>query len=136
MKQWSVQIPDWKKLWIQQFYFKPTYLGVLEGTIRYINQETISCLPEKANAIFRVSRTAVYFQMPTAEHLERPLPDFLCMALVTSKPVEDETYDEYTLYSRVVCCWFTNDLNRTVGDLIRDGIHPFPWEKYAENWGV
>lgn len=137
---WTVKVTGWRELHIEQFYVKPTYLGVMEGSTRGINRAILQHLPKRASAVFCGGPDAdaipVHFTPLSEEQMDCPLPDFLCMALVTSEPVRDETYDEDTTHSRVVCCWFTSDLDRSIEAILLGGIHPFPWDACAQNWGV
>lgn len=138
--RWQVHIPRWKELGIEQFHVAPSYLGVLEGSTESVNKEIVEELPARAGAIFCGKRAAgmipIHYAKPTEAEMRKPFPDFLCMALAISEPVKDETFDDETLYSRVVCCWFTGDLNRSIEALLLDGIQPFAWDDYAQNWGV
>lgn len=65
--------------------------------------------------------------------LAKPLPDFLCLALLHSTPVKDETLDDDTIYSRCVYAWFTSNLSLEVNELLKTGIRRFAWEKHALN---
>jgi hypothetical protein len=140
LPSWTINIPGWKELEIEQFHASPTYMGVLEGNTQIINRAIIGELSERAAAVFCGRRKAglipVHFQQPNEPEMQNPFPAFLCMALAMAAPVQNDDMDDDTLYSRVACCWFTNDLNRNIESLILEGIRPFSWDDYAQNWGV
>lgn len=58
------------------------------------------------------------------------------MTLVRAGPVKDKTYDEDTLWSEVICCWFADSISKDITTMILAGIRPFPWEKFAKNGGI
>ena len=134
-----LKVPHWRDLGIETFHVVPTYHRVLEGSTVGINRHIIRHLPERVMGIFFRGRAAgatpIHFRQPSAAEMKRPFPDFLCMALATSGPVMDKTYDEDTMWSQVVCCWFTNDIDCGLQPLLRAGIRRFRWDDYAENCG-
>jgi len=78
----------------------------------------------------------VHFVTPAIEELKQRLPGFLCMALVRSEPIKDATYDEDTMWSEAVCCWFADSISQDINSMIIAGIRPFAWEKFAKNDGM
>jgi hypothetical protein len=53
------------------------------------------------------------------------LPGFICIVLLTSSPVMDDTYDDEVLYSRLVYCWFAEAIDLPVDQLLKNAIQPF-----------
>ena len=139
-RSWQIEIPGHGQLTIQGFHLEPTYGGFSEGNVFGANRAICSKLRELAVTTFYGKRDpneiGVHFVTPTIEELKQPLPGFLCMALVRSEPIKDATYDEDTLWSEVVCCWFTDDVSQNINSMILAGIRAFPWEKFAKNGGV
>lgn len=139
-RSWQIEIPGHGQLTVQGFYLEPTYRGFSEGNVFGANRAICSKLRERAGTTFYGKRDpneiGVYFEVPSIEELKQRLPGFLCMALVRSAPIKDTTYDEDTLWSEVVCCWFTNSISQDINSMIISGIRPFAWEKFAKNDGI
>ena len=139
-RSWQIEIPGLGQMTMLGFHLKPTYRGFVEGNVFGANRAICSELPERAGGVFYgkrdLSEIGVHFTIPAIEELKQRLPGYICMALVRSDPIKDKTYDEDTLWSEVICCWFTDSISQDITSMILAGIRPFPWEKFAKNGGV
>lgn len=135
-----VAIPGLGELIVEGFHLEPTYRGFVAGSILGINRAVCSRLPERAGTIFYGKRDpseiGMHFVVPTIEELKQRLPGYVCMALLRAEPIRDKTYDDDTLWSEVVCCWFADDVSQDINFMILAGIRPFAWEKFAKNDGI
>lgn len=137
LPKWRVAIPRWRELAVEKVHIEPTYLGYLEGTTEFINRNLFQKLRKRAG--FLVGATSekevvpFYTRPVPASAMVKPLPDFLCLALLYSTPVQDKTLDEDTTSSRCVYAWFTSDLSVGIDELLRTGIRRFAWDKHAVN---
>ncbi len=155
MPRWTVKIPRWKTLQVQEFHVEATYAGFLEGTTEGINQLFVSHVQRRVERIFfaysdmleaaanrRSKKSAsektqtqrpIHFRQPTPSEMKRPLPSYLCMAAVTAAPVKGKDLGPDTIYSKVICCWLAAALSGNIESLIQKGIRPFDWDAIAEN---
>lgn len=139
-RSWELDIPGLGLLTILGFHLEPTYKHSVEHKVFGANRAIYSDLAEQAASSFFPRRNpreiGVQYPIPSRESLQQRLPKYLCMALVRSVPIKDSTYDEDTLWSEVVCCWFTDSISQDINSMILAGIRPFAWEKFAKNGGV
>jgi len=151
--KWTVSIPKWKKLDVESFHIETTYSTFIEGTLAGINRMLIGGLAGRVERNYfsyeklaeymiaehhgkkppKKIRFPLHLPKPTAEEMLHPFPEFFCMAAVTGHPVENAKTSPDAIYSRVYCCWFTDDINLPVTELVRKGIRPFDWDAIAEN---
>jgi hypothetical protein len=137
MPRWRVAIPRWRELVVERLHIEPTYSGYLEGTTNGINRHLLRSLSRRAGFMVgaKLENDAVpfYTRPLSVSALAKPLPDFLCLALLHSTPVKNETLDADTVYSRCVYAWFTSNLSLEVNELLKTGIRRFAWDKHALN---
>jgi len=151
--KWTVSIPKWRNLGIEEFHIETTYGSFLEGTTQGINLLLMRGLVGRVESKYfafekqmnlaeaerrgkkppKKIRFPLHLPKPTAEEMLHPFPAFFCMAAVTGHPVENAKTSPDAISSRVYCCWFTDDINLPVTELVRKGIRPFDWDAVAEN---
>lgn len=131
---------DQRSVRVSGFFAESTYAGFLEGSVSRMNSAIVESLPNKVEQVFATGQgpkaIAIRFARPTAGKMAKPLPQYLCLVRLTSHPIPNETCDEYTTGSHIVCAFFTDDLDRPVSALVSDHITAFNWAKLAENYGV
>ena len=129
-------------MYLDSFTIFAPYDGVLEGNPDSINRKVLeSTIPDKASTLLpgfsSGDKLPLYIRQPKASGNHCQFPRHTCLALlkgpvVTSLPDGD---DPWVTGSRVIYCWFTDNLDEPLTKLISDGLAPFDWNKVAENYG-
>lgn len=142
----SIKINSNRSASIHKFAYDHTYNGFLGGDPIKINNHIIEeVVPEwAAMKIFNrknANELPIYVKQPQKTTTSDPrnwrFPKFVCFVLLQSSKVEGrpESEDDDVLGSRVAYCWFTDNINLPIDDLVAAGVEPFDWDKVAENWG-
>jgi hypothetical protein len=120
---------------VRSFLIRGSYDGYLEGDISSINGHIFEELAE--NAALTICGVAshddpIHVILPVTKG-EEWLPAYVCFALLSSSPVEGRLDSAESQRSECLCCWFVDDRNKTISELVQQGVQPFDWEKVAVN---
>lgn len=141
------------ELRIQEIHIDTTYGSFIEGTTEGINMMLMRGLSERIRRryfFFQEQMFAavaarggkkvpkkfpfpVHLPTPSSDEMLRPFPSYFCVAVLCGPPVENKTLSIDTLCSRVYCVWFTDDIEMSVTEIVRNGVRPFDWDAIAEN---
>ncbi len=129
---------------LHSFGVKSTYEGILEGDPEYINQMILAeCVPQAAARILFGRKDCeglpIHIRKPAdkKDRFSWRFPKFVCFALLRGPavPVPSDPDEEWTIGAQAAYCWFTDNVDMPLSELVSTGLEPFDWDKIAENWG-
>lgn len=114
-----------------RFAIVPTYEGWLEGTPEYVNRKVIDRLAERTqDALWHRMEGA--FCPPEIPNQFRTdaLPPWLFMVALRAEEINS---NEDFGYSMCLTCFFIDEVNRPLPELLQAGIRKFVWEDFARD---
>jgi hypothetical protein len=126
MQPWF-ELDSGHKISLEQFFFRNTDEGFLEGSPRSISALVLEHLPSTISKVFWECNATLILK-PAAEVLPR-YTFFAHLTCLDSVPNQEPGY-----YSRLLVAWFGEDLTGSLVDLTHNAVRTVDWDRHAENW--
>lgn len=119
-----------KEVYLEGFNVCPTYAGLLLGIPSKMSNDllidNISYPKNWGNQTSVLNQSNLY----ASKNILKPL---ICCAWLSAEPINDENnqYDR----SSVVVIWFADEhLDKSIQEIIVDGVGNFQWDKFGSNY--
>ncbi len=127
----KIKLESGKEVYLEAFHCTPTYAGLLEGSpTKEINDKLITQLSypndwgDRAFILKKSDRNV-------SENILKPI--IYCTWLSSSEPIDDNKnqYDG----SNLVLMWLGDEqYDKSIQEIIADGVGYLDWKKYAQNF--
>lgn len=129
MKTGIYQLPTGREVFLCRLHVERTYSGVLEGGPKTASPHLLKRVPEAAREMMPPGTPLV-----VVPPLKMPLPQFRLLAKLESERGVQTTDADYN--SRLFVCWFVEELDQTIHDLLAAVLAAVDWEANAEDYDI
>ena len=121
------ELDSGRKISLEQFFFRKTDEGFLEGSPRSISALVLKHLPITIGRVFWACDATLILK-PAGD----VLPQYTFIAHLTC--LDSVPGQEPGSYSRLLVAWFGEDLTGSLVDLTHNAVQNIDWDRHAENW--
>ncbi len=122
----DIKLASGRIVWLQRFsIWRTVPSNVLDGNPDRIYREVWESLPGLLRTEF--GEGVVIREPPNI----LGLPDYTCVAELHSDPLPADPREDYSF---LTVCWFVEEPEGSLAEIIRHGLAGLRWEKHAQNW--